>query len=133
MSVIRPLKLTVEERQRLMSWWSTMEEAKLVVQRLCSLVSELRLNPESSYADGMILFYRAVSEISYGYAGVRGGVRRALTTEYGDELRLNMVMCQSFAPKFSVDAKILLERIAKQITGQNALFIIEQIRKMIFC
>ncbi|WP_233711074.1 hypothetical protein [Lederbergia citrisecunda] len=84
MSDFRPMKLSEEEQKRLFAWWQTMESAKLVVQHLCSLVSELRLNPESSHADGMILFYRAVSEISYGYAGVRGGVRRALTTEYGD-------------------------------------------------
>ncbi|WP_233711075.1 hypothetical protein [Lederbergia citrisecunda] len=40
-----------------------------------------------------------------------------------------MVMCQSFAPKFSVDAKILLERIAKQISGESSLVIINQIRE----
>ncbi|MBU8879140.1 hypothetical protein BGM26_09095 [Bacillus sp. FJAT-29790] len=129
MLVSRTLILSVAEQQRLLDWWKTMDSAKLVVQRLTSLVSELRMNPESSHADGMILFYRAISEISYGYAGVRGGVRRAFTKEYSTALQINMVMCHSFAPKFAVDAKILLERVAKQVTGNRALELIQQIRE----
>ncbi|MBS4176698.1 hypothetical protein [Lederbergia citrea] len=128
----RPMSMSVEEKRRLLDWWKTMESAKLIVQRLVSQVSELRLHPESSHADGMILFYRAISEISYGYAGVRGGVRREFTSEYSEGLQINMVMCHSFAPKFAVDAKILLERIAKQITGPNALILVEQIRVTLF-
>ena len=38
-------------------------------------------------------------------------------------------MCHSFAHKYSVDAKVLLERVAKQITGGNALKLIRRIRK----
>ncbi|MBA9028313.1 hypothetical protein [Peribacillus huizhouensis] len=127
----RHLNLSEEDQHRLLEWWQTMESAKPVVHRLISLVSELRLNPESSHADGMILFYRAISEISYGYAGVRGGVRRAFTKEYGDALKINMVMCISFIPKFSGDAKVLLERIAKQVTGSSALQLIQRIREML--
>ncbi|GIN94825.1 hypothetical protein J6TS1_06950 [Siminovitchia terrae] len=125
------MKLSAEEQHHLLDWWQTMESAKLIVQRLVSLVSEFRLNPESSHADGMILFYRAVSEISYGYAGVRGGVRRAFTKEYSKALQINMVMCLSFVPKFSVDAKVLLERIAKQVTGPSALQLIQRIREVL--
>ena len=125
----RQLNLSDEEQHRLLDWWKTLELARPVVQRLVSLVSEFRLNPESSHADGMILFYRAISEISYGYAGVRGGVRRAFTKEYSKDLQINMVMCLSFAPKFSVDAKVLLERIAKQVTGSSALQLIQRIRE----
>lgn len=125
------MKLSAEEQHHLLDWWQTMESAKHIVQRLVSLVSEFRLNPESSHADGMILFYRAVSEISYGYAGVRGGVRRAFTKEYSKALQINMVMCLSFVPKFSVDAKVLLERIAKQVTGPSALQLIQRIREVL--
>lgn len=125
----QPLTLSAEEQYRLLDWWQTLDSAKTVVQRLVSLVSELRLNPESSHADGMILFYRAISEISYGYAGVRGGVRRAFTKEYSKALQINMVMCLSFAPKFSVDAKVLLERVAKQVKGSSALQLIQRIRE----
>jgi hypothetical protein len=90
MSNSQSMKLSEEQQHRLLDWWKTMETAKSIVQRLTSLVSELRLNPESSHADGMILFYRAVSEISYGYAGVRGGVRRAFTKEYSQALQIKM-------------------------------------------
>ncbi|RST60668.1 hypothetical protein D5F11_004765 [Siminovitchia terrae] len=131
MSNSQYMKLSAEEQHHLLDWWQTMESAKLIVQRLVSLVSEFRLNPESSHADGMILFYRAVSEISYGYAGVRGGVRRAFTKEYSKALQINMVMCLSFVPKFSVDAKVLLERIAKQVTGPSALQLIQRIREVL--
>jgi len=121
--------LDIEQRQRLLEWWNAMERAKPIVRRWMSLVTELRVNPESSHADGMILFYRAASEVSYGYAGVRGCIRRALTSEYGDGVRFNMVMCHSFAEKFSVDAKVLLERVAMQITGEHALNIVDRMRE----
>lgn len=39
-----------------------------------------------------------------------------------------MVMCHSFAQKYSVDTKVLLERVANQITGPNALQLIDRIR-----
>lgn len=121
--------MDTNERQRLLDWWHTMDVAKPMVRRLMSLITELRLNPESSHADGMILFYRAASEISYGYAGVRGCIRRAFTNEYREALRINMAMCHSFAERFSVDTKVLLERVAQQITGQNALLLIQKIRE----
>lgn len=40
-----------------------------------------------------------------------------------------MVMCHSFAQKYSVDTKVLLERVAKQITGPNALQLVDRIRE----
>ncbi|MGE7768035.1 hypothetical protein [Peribacillus sp. NPDC096540] len=124
----QPLEISMEDHQHLMEWWKTTESAKIVVQHLISLISELRLHPESSHADGIVLFYRAASEISYGYAGTRGCIRRAFTSEYSYALRKNMVMCHSFAQKYSVDTKVLLERVAKQITGPNALQLIDRIR-----
>ncbi|MED4229599.1 hypothetical protein [Neobacillus cucumis] len=123
----KPLVMDLEERQRLLEWWNTMESAKPMVRRLMSLITELRVHPETSHADGMVLFYRAASEISYGYAGVRGCIRRAFTNEYRESLRMNMVMCHSFAEKYSVDTKVLLERVAQQITSQNALQLIQRI------
>jgi nitrate/nitrite-specific signal transduction histidine kinase len=42
---------------------------------------------------------------------------------------MNMAMCHSFAERFSVDTKDLLERVAKQITGQEALQLIQRIRE----
>ena len=35
----------------------------------------------------------------------------------------------AFAERFSVDAKVLLERVAQQITGQSAIQLIERIRE----
>jgi hypothetical protein len=124
-----PISMSAEKQQRLLEWWNTTESAKLVVQCLVSLVSELRLHPESSQADGMILFYRAASEISYGYAGIRGCLRRAFAGEYSEALKMNMEMCHGFARKFSVDTKVLLERVANQISGENALHLIHRIRE----
>ncbi len=121
--------MSLDDQNRLLEWWNATESAKGVVRQLASLVSELRLHRESSHADGMVLFYRAVSEISYGHAGIRGCIRRAFSGEYSDGLRKNMVMCHSFAHKYSVDAKVLLERVAKEITGENALQLISRIRE----
>jgi hypothetical protein len=129
MPYTQTLGMSADDQHRLLEWWNATESAKVVVRHLVSLVSEMRLHPESSHADGMVLFYRAVSEISYGYAGIRGCIRRAFTREYSDALRKNMVMCHSFAHKYSVDAKVLLERVAKQITGENALQLISRIRE----
>ena len=42
-----------------------------------------------------------------------------------------MVMCHSFAHKYSVDAKVLLERVAKEISGEHALQLISRIREML--
>lgn len=50
------LSMSVDQQRYLLDWWNTTESAKSVVKRLVSLVSELRLHPESSHADGMILF-----------------------------------------------------------------------------
>lgn len=125
------LSMSVDQQRYLLDWWNITESAKLVVKRLVSLVSELRLHPESSHADGMILFYRAVSEVSYGYAGTRGCIRRAFNGEYSEALRKNMTMCHGFASKFSIDTKVLLERVAKQITGSNALELIHRIREVL--
>ncbi|MBS4174498.1 hypothetical protein [Bacillus sp. FJAT-49736] len=125
----RSLSMDNDERRLLLDWWNTMEEAKPMVRKLMSFITELRVHPKSSHADGMVLFYRAASEISYGYAGVRGCIRRAFTHEYGEGLRINMVMCHSFADKYSEDAKVLLERVAKQITDQESLQIVQRIRK----
>ncbi|MDD1515825.1 hypothetical protein [Priestia megaterium] len=125
------LNMSVDQQRHLLDWWNTTESAKSIVRRLVSLVSELRLHPESSHADGMILFYRAVSEVSYGYAGTRGCIRRAFNDEYSESLRRNMTMCHGFASKFSVDAKVLLERVAKQITGPNALELMHRIREVL--
>jgi len=122
-------RMSEEEQKRLMEWWNATEQGTVVVKRLVSFVTELRLHPESSRADGMILFYRAASEISYGYAGMRGCIRRAFSNEYSEFLRHNIVRCHGFARKFSVDTKILLERVAKQISGANALQIVDEIRK----
>lgn len=118
-----------DERQRLLDWWNTMEAAKPMVRRLMSLITELRLHPQSSHADGIILFYRAASEVSYGYAGVRGCIRRAFTSEYEEALRMNMVNCHRFAERFSVDTRVLLERVAKQITGKDVLQLVQRIRE----
>jgi hypothetical protein len=106
-----------------------MEASKPIVRKLMSLITELRLNPKSSRADGMILLYRAASEVSYGYAGVRGCIRRAFTQEYGEGLRFNMVKCHSFAERFSVDTKVLLELVARQITDHDTLNLINRIRE----
>ncbi|RHW41429.1 hypothetical protein D1B31_06785 [Neobacillus notoginsengisoli] len=129
MPYTQTLGMSADDQHRLLDWWNATESGKVIVRHLVSLVSELRLNPESSHADGMVLFYRAVSEISYGYAGIRGCIRRAFSGEYSNVLRKNMVMCHSFAHKYSVDAKVLLERVAKQITGENALQLISRIRE----
>ncbi|WP_338452803.1 hypothetical protein R4Z09_13635 [Niallia oryzisoli] len=131
MSYTRTQNISTDDQYRLLEWWNTTESAKVVVRYLVSLVSELRLHPESSHADGMVLFYRAVSEISYGYACIRGCIRRAFSGEFSDALRKNMVMCHSFAHKYSVDAKVLLERVAKQITGDNALQLVSRIRRQL--
>jgi len=125
----QPIEMDMNERQRLLEWWNTMESAKPMVRGLMSLITELRLHPESSHADGMVLFYRAASEISYGYAGVRGCIRRAFTNEYRESLRINMVMCHSFAEKYSVDTKVMLERVARQIDGPEASELIRKIRE----
>lgn len=77
--------------------------------KINALITEFRVRPETSHADGMILFYRAASKVSYGYAGVRGCIRRALSNEYSEALQMNMTMCHSFAEKFSVDTKVLFE------------------------
>ncbi|PDZ08177.1 hypothetical protein CON70_29230 [Bacillus pseudomycoides] len=121
--------MTEEKQQRLLEWWEATEQGTVVVKRLVSYITELRLHPESSRADGMILFYRAASEISYGYAGMRGCIRRTFTPEYSEFLRNNIVRCHSFTRKFSVDTKILLERVAKEITGANAMQIVDRIRE----
>ncbi|WP_256873569.1 hypothetical protein [Paenibacillus kribbensis] len=121
--------MSAEEQLRLLEWWQTLEAAHPIVQRLCSLVSELRLNPESSHAEGMILFYRAASEVSYGHAGVRGGIRRAFSSEYCEALRMNLVMCHFVARLFSGDTKVLLERVAKHITGPHAQQLVRRIRE----
>jgi len=124
----QPQSMNNNERQRLLDWWNTMEAARPMVRKLMSLTTELRLHPKSSHADGMILFYRAASEVSYGYAGVRGCIRRAFTNEYAEPLRLNMVKCHSFAERFSVDMKVLLERVSEQISDQEALNIVARLR-----
>ncbi len=118
-----------EEQQRLLDWWEATERGTIVVKRLVSYMTELRLNPESSSADGMILLYRAASEVSYGYAGMRGCIRRAFTPEYSEFLRNNIVRCHSFARRFSVDTKVLLERVAQQISGANAMQMVDRIRE----
>ncbi len=123
------ITMSEEEQRQLLEWWNATEQGTIVVKRLVSLVTELRLHPESSRADGMILFYRAVSEVSYGYAGMRGCIRRAFSHEYSEFLQKNMVRCHSFAQRFSVDTKILLERVAKQIKGAQALQIVDRIRE----
>ncbi|MFO1442208.1 hypothetical protein KDN24_03005 [Bacillus sp. Bva_UNVM-123] len=121
--------MSEEEQQRLLEWWEATERGTVVVKRLVSLITELRLHPESSHADGMILFYRAASEVSYGYAGMRGCIRRIFTLEYSEFLQNNMVRCHSFARRFSVDTKVLLERVAQQINGVNAMKIVDRIRE----
>ncbi|MCX2825084.1 hypothetical protein RGU76_08845 [Bacillus pseudomycoides] len=121
--------MTEEKQQRLLEWWEATEQGTVVVKRLVSYITELRLHPESSRADGMILFYRAASEISYGYAGMRGCIRRAFTPEYSEFLRNNIGRCHSFTRRFSVDTKILLERVAKEITGANVMQIVDRIHE----
>ncbi|WP_053364975.1 hypothetical protein [Bacillus sp. FJAT-27245] len=128
MPYTQTLDMSANDQHLLLEWWNATESAKAVVRHLVSFVSELRLHPESSHTDGMVLFYRAVSEISYGHAGIRGCIRRAFSGEYSDGLRKNMVMCHSFAHKYSVDSKVLLERVTRQITGENALQLISRIR-----
>ncbi|MBO1005112.1 hypothetical protein [Pseudogracilibacillus auburnensis] len=129
MPYIQTLNMSEEDQRHLLEWWNTTEAAKVVERHLVSLVSELRLLPEASHADGMVLFYRAVSEISYGYAGVRGCIRRSFTREYSHALRKNMVKCHSFAHKYAVDAKVLIEVIAKQVRGKDAVDLINRIRE----
>ncbi|RST72057.1 hypothetical protein D4T97_017505 [Siminovitchia acidinfaciens] len=123
------VQMSEVQKKRLLEWWEATEKGTVVVMRLVSYITELRLNPESSHADGMILFYRAASEVSYGYAGMRGCIRRNFTPEYSEFLRHNIVRCHSFARKFSVDTKVLLERVTKQISGADAVRIVDRIRE----
>ncbi|MEX0135103.1 hypothetical protein MRBLBA71_001676 [Bacillus nitratireducens] len=58
---------------------------------------------------------------------MRGCIRRAFTSEYSEFLRDNIARYHSFARKFSFDTKILLERVAKEITGANAIQIVDSI------
>lgn len=123
------LILSNEEQRVLLEWWEATERGAVVVRKLVSLITELRLHPESSRADGMILLYRAVSEVSYGYAGMRGCIRRIFARENSEFLRKNISRCHGFARKFSVDTKLLLERVAEQISGTAALELVDRIRK----
>jgi hypothetical protein len=53
---LQPIVMTKDQQERLMAWWRTMEQAQPIVRRLCSLTSELRLQPEAVKVNGMILF-----------------------------------------------------------------------------
>jgi hypothetical protein len=64
--------------------------------------------------------YRAISEVSYGHAGVRGGIRRAFSGEYSPFVQSNLVMCLGGACQFSEDSKALLDYVSKQYNDQNA-------------
>lgn len=121
--------LTGEEQRRLWHWWQAMEAGQPAVHRLCSLASELRLHPEASHVDGMILFYRACPEVSYGHAGTRGGIRRAFGGDYTPLTQANLVMCLGAARQFSDDTKVLLERVARQVTGAHAPPLVERLRQ----
>jgi hypothetical protein len=125
----RATVMTAEEQKSLWNWWQAMDAARPVVRRLCSLASELRIHPEASHVDGMILFYRAVSEVSYGHAGTRGGIRRAFGGDYTPLVQANLVMCLGAARQFSDDTKVLLERVAKQVTGGDAQRLIQRLRE----
>ncbi|WP_042352921.1 hypothetical protein [Bacillus massiliigorillae] len=125
------VQMSEEEKQRLLEWWEATEQGTVVVKRLVSNITELRLTPESSRAGGMILLYRAASEVSYGYAGMRGCIRRAFTPEYSEFLRHNVVQCHRFARSSSDDTKVLLERVAKQIHETNAMQIVNRIREIL--
>ena len=114
-----------------LEWWNATESAKVVVRHLVSLVSELRYirNPVMQ----MESFFFIEQSLKYHTVTLESG-------DVFDELfqentlllfRKNMVMCHSFAHKYSVDAKVLLERVAKQITGENALQLISRIRVML--
>ncbi|SFC93759.1 hypothetical protein SAMN05443252_10917 [Bacillus sp. OV322] len=120
-----------DENELLLDWWKMMEEAKPLVRRVMSLMTELRLHPESSHSTGMILLYRAASEVSYGYAGVRGCIRRAFTNEYGETLRVNMARCHSFVHKFSADTKVLLKHVKANTAGAHAQQIIIQLEEVL--
>jgi len=56
MPYTQPLSMSTDDHNRLIEWWNATESAKGVVRQLVSLVSELRVHPESSHADGMVLF-----------------------------------------------------------------------------
>ncbi|MGG0725557.1 hypothetical protein [Bacillus mycoides] len=58
---------------------------------------------------------------------MRGFIRRAFTPEYSELLRNNIVRCHSFTRKFSFDTKILLEQVAKEITGAKTIQIVDRI------
>jgi hypothetical protein len=52
-----------------------------------------------------------------------------LNHQIAEALRKKIVMCHFFAQKFSVDTKVLLQRVAKQITGPNALKLKDRIQE----
>jgi hypothetical protein len=125
---LQPLIMTKEQREHLLDWWQVMESAIPIVQRICSLSTQLRTHPESSSVDGMILFYRAVSKLAYGHAGAKGGIRRAYNGFYNHEVQKNMVMCIGGYRQFSEQTKVLLENVANHVKGTEATDIIQQLR-----
>ncbi len=64
MPYTQTLSMSADDQHRLLEWWNATESAKVVVRHLVSLVSELRLHPESSHADGIVLFYHFPTEDS---------------------------------------------------------------------
>lgn len=122
------LPLSTDERKRLLAYWEAMEDALPTVRRLTSLTSELRMHSDASGINTMILFYRGISEVSYGHSGSRGGIRRAYNGQYSELVKQNMVMCFGGYYFFAQDSKALIDYIEKQVKGEAALKIVRRIK-----
>lgn len=125
---LQPIKLSEVEKEYLLKWWEVMESAQPIVQKICSLSSHLRSHPNSSHVDGMILYYRSVSELAYGHAGTKGGIRRAYNGFFNHEVEKNIVMCVGGYRQFSEETRVLLENVSNHVKDTEASQIIKQLR-----
>ncbi|MFZ3591826.1 hypothetical protein ACOI1C_22090 [Bacillus sp. DJP31] len=124
---LQPITLSNQERERLQNLWKVMQSAIPIVQRIYALSSQLRIHPESSHVDGMILYYRAVSELAYGHARAKGGIRRAYNGFYSHEVQKNMVMWIGGYRQFSQQTTVLLDNVSNNVNGSEAKQIIQQL------
>lgn len=116
MSSVDPSRLTLSPREAegLIRFAALIDEGNRPLSLLCSLVTRLRLDPETSRIPSG-LFYRAISEVVYSRYGLKGTVRRAFLGEALSDLAVNFVMCARNVQNHAEQAEPYFEWLRERV------------------
>jgi hypothetical protein len=111
--------LSPADAEGLKRFAAMIDEGNRPLSLLCSLVTRLRLDPQT-WRIPSGLFYRAVSEVAYSRYGLKGTIHRAFLGEaLRPDLAVNFVMCARNVQSHAEQAEPFFDWLGERVPPEK--------------